>query len=260
MRISIEQDFGMIKALWLRDMIRLVRERTRWIGVVIHPLLVWLLFGYGLDGSFGTFQFSSKTSTSYLQYFYPGIMVMSILFTTIYATMSIIEDRSMGFLQAVLVAPGSRNAMVFGKILGVTTIGLIQSLIFLALAPWAGYSILNISWGGVFLILSLGLMGFTAMNFSFAWIINSTQGYHAIMNVLLLPLWMLSGALFPSGPPWLQNIMAWNPMTYVVSGLRFALHGQSENLMTPLLVLFIFSGITFLIAGYTCRRGGYRTE
>ena len=246
----LAQELGMIKALWWRDMLRLAKERSRWVGVVIQPLLVWIFIGYGVNASFGT------SEQNYLQYFFPGIMVMSILFTTIYATMSIIEDRSMGFLQAVLVAPGSRASLVFGKILGVTSIGLIQSAVFLALAPWAGYSYGNISWFGVTLLLTVSLMGFTAMNFSFAWVINSTQGYHAIMNVLLIPLWMLSGAIFPTGPTWLKDIMLFNPMTYVVKGLRSTLSGHVSwnETCAPLLILFIFSLLTFYWAIRVCSR------
>lgn len=250
----LTKDLGMIKALWWRDMLRLVREPLRWVGVVIHPLLVWIFIGYGIDSSFGA-NFGSAQQ-NYLHYFFPGIMVMSILFTTIYATMSIIEDRSMGFLQSVLVAPGSRGALVLGKIMGVTSIGLIQSLIFLILAPWAGYSYGDISWIGVVIILAISLLGLTAMNFSFAWIINSTQGYHAVMSVLLIPLWMLSGAIFPTGPIWLKAVMALNPMSYVVKGLRSTLLGTCSwnDTYLPLLLLLIFFLTAFYIAVKVCSK------
>lgn len=249
----LKHELGMVKSLWSRDMLRLWKEHTRWIGVVIHPLLMWVFIGYGIDRSFGS------EGSSYLAYFYPGVIVMSILFTTIYATMSIIEDRSEGFLQAVLVAPGSRPAMLWGKIAGVTSVGLIQAAIFLALSPWAGFQITTISWLSVAATVIVSLVGFTAMNFAFAWKINSTQGYHAIMNVVLIPLWMLSGAIFPKGPPWLETLMRFNPLTYVVTGLRKGMEGAtlfSQDMLVPLITLTAFAILTFQIASFCCRRGG----
>jgi ABC-2 type transport system permease protein len=245
-------EWATIKTLWCRDMLRLLKEQTRWIGVVIHPLLVWLVIGYGIQTSYSTDQ-----GISYLKYFFPGIIVMSILFTTIYATMSIIEDRASGFLQAVMVAPGSNCALIIGKIFGVTSIGLIQVIIFCAIAPWAGFSWSEISWFSLFITSLMSLVALTAMNFSFAWALNSTQGYHAIMSVLLIPLWMLSGAIFPSGPAWLTFFMKFNPLYYVVQGIRNSLLGHpliSIEIYQPLLILSCFGVLMFCGATKVMKR------
>jgi ABC-2 type transport system permease protein len=130
------EELSVISTLWRRDMLHLLRERSRWLGVVLQPLLFWLLLGSGLSGSFRAPQHGGA---SYLVYFFPGTLVMVLLFTTIFATISVIEDRQSGFLQGVLVAPGSRAATVLGKTAGVTSLALVQAALLLLLAPLAGY-------------------------------------------------------------------------------------------------------------------------
>jgi len=149
----------------------------------------------------------------------------------------VIEDRNEGFLQGVLVAPVPRAVLVAGKVLGGATLAWLQGAAFLALAPLAG---IPLTWGGaaaacgVMALLSLAL---TALGFAFAWQVDSTQGFHAIMNLVLVPLWLLSGALFPAtgGPLWLQWVMRANPLTYGVAGLRAAIEpgGLPPGLPSP---------------------------
>ena len=121
-----------------------------------------------------------------------------VLFTAIFSTISVIEDRHHGFLQAVLVAPASRTALVLGKTLGGVAIALMQAAALVALAPLAGFSLGAMSWPMLAASLFFSALGFTALGFAIAWWIDSTQGYHAIMSVALIPLWMLSGAMFPA--------------------------------------------------------------
>src|SRR5688572_25409245 len=124
-------------ALWRREMVRFIRQRSRIIGAFASPLIFWLLLGFGVGSSFNP---ASQTRTmGYQEYFFPGTVLMILLFTSIFSTISIIEDRKEGFLQAVLVAPVPRSALVFGKLLGGTSLALMQGVLFMLLAPLSGF-------------------------------------------------------------------------------------------------------------------------
>ena len=169
---------------------------------------------------------------NYLEFFFPGTILMILLFTAIFSTISIIEDRREGFLQSVLVAPVRRSAIVLGKVLGGSALAMGQGLIVLALAPLAG---LHLTVGGF--LAAAGMMailafGLTALGFCIAWPMSSTQGFHAVMNLFLMPLWFLSGALFPVRADMfapLRWLMQANPLTYGLSGIRRALYSGSPE-------------------------------
>jgi daunorubicin resistance ABC transporter membrane protein len=249
-------ELGIISALWWRDMLRLLRERTRWLGVVLQPVLFWLIIGGGLSE---TFAIEGAQGVSYLEYFFPGVLVMIVLFTTIFATMAVIEDRQTGFLQGVLVAPGSPLSLVVGKVAGVTTIALIQSAIFLLLAPLAGYPLAAVSWPLLLLVIVLSCAGLAAMNLAAAWLFPSTQSYHALMSVVLLPLWVVSGAMFPAPEGALGALMRVNPLFYMVEGARYGLGSGGLTATAPslgvcLAVVLGFSVLCFALASRICRR------
>jgi ABC-2 type transport system permease protein len=206
-------------ALAEREFIRFMRQPQRVIGTVAQPILFWLFLGSGFSSSFRA---PGMEHVSYLEYFYPGVMLMMMLFASIFSSITIIEDRDAGFLQSVLVAPVSRLAIVLGKVLGGTAIAMVQTLIFTIAAPFLGLSL-----GGPTLALLVGAyvltsMGFAAMGFFFAWPMRSSAGFHAIMMVFLMPLWMLSGALFPIDkvPGWLHVLMTINPVAHALILLR----------------------------------------
>ena len=215
--------------LWLREIVRFYRQKNRVIGALGSPLVFWFLIGSGLGTSF---QHSTvPEGRGYLTYLFPGTMLLILLFTAIFSTISIIEDRREGFLQSVLVAPISRSGLVFGKIMGGTTLALMQGLIFLALAPTVG---IPLSWQSfVMLVGTLFLIGFglTGLGFIMAWRLDSTQGFHAIMNLFLIPMWLLSGALFPANgaPTWLHWVMNVNPLMYGMSALRLCLYSGGQD-------------------------------
>jgi ABC-2 type transport system permease protein len=219
--------------LWLREVTRFLRQRTRVIGSVLEPVVFWLALGFGLKASFRPS--GMPPGIDYGQYFYPGMIVLVLLFVAIFATISIVEDRRAGFLQGVLVAPVSRATVVFGQALGGTTLALIEGGIFLALAPFAG---LHLTVEGV--AVTLGVMAIiafalTSIGLMIAWRIGSTQGFHAIMNPVLIPVWMLSGAFFPSsGAP---AVLAWtmrlNPLTYGMAALREGLYLHQNVALGP---------------------------
>lgn len=234
--------------LWWREVVRFYRQRTRVVGVIASPILFWLVIGSGFGTSFNS---GASGGQHYLEFFYPGALIMIVLFTSIFTMMSVIEDRKEGFLLSVLVAPVSRSAIVLGKVLGGTTLSTIQGLIFLVFAPLVG---VRIGLGSFcMLVVTTFLVSFalTALGFAIAWPMDSTQAFHAIINLFLIPLWLVSGAMFPvSGASgWLRLLMRINPLTYGVSALRELLYPGSEGgLAASLLALVLFSIFMFTLA------------
>jgi ABC-2 type transport system permease protein len=237
--------------LWTREIVRFYRQRSRIVGALGSPVLFWLLIGSGLGRSFAG---EAGHGGGYLEYFYPGTLALIVLFTAIFSTISIIEDRQEGFLQGVLVAPVPRAAIVLGKVLGGTTLAVLQGGLFLALAPFTFGWLSPSAVAAVLGVLVLVAFGLTGLGFVIAWRLDSTQGFHAIMNLLLVPMWMLSGALFPAAGAagWIQAIMWLNPLTYGVSALRAALYGHpaagDPALAASLAVVTVF-GVAMLGAG-----------
>jgi ABC-2 type transport system permease protein len=217
-------------------MVRFVRQRTRVIGAFATPLVFWLLLGSGLNRSFSASPTPSTENLSapavgYLQYFYPGTIVLILLFTAIFSTISVIEDRREGFMQGVLVAPIPRLAIVLGKVLGGASIATLQGTLFLLFWPlvgqWPGLGLM-LAVVAVMFVLALGL---TALGLCLAWPMDSTAAFHGIMNLFLMPMWFLSGAVFPlqSAPAWMRAVMWANPLTYGQAALSTLLGGGGDN-------------------------------
>jgi len=240
-----------IGTLWWREITRFRRQRSRVIGALAQPMLFWLLLGGGLSASFRPT--GVPQNLGYLEYFYPGIMVLAMLFTAIFATIAVVEDRREGFLQGVLVAPVSRLNIVLGQSLGASTLALLQAVIFLILAPLVGIALSIGSLLAVFAVLALLAFGLTNLGLMIAWRLQSTQGFHAIMNLMLMPLWLLSGAFFPlTGVPlWLEWLMRINPITYGMAALRRCLYLGSEDAVGAIPALFPSLGITLLFGMVT---------
>jgi ABC-2 type transport system permease protein len=214
-----------IFTLAMRELVRFFRQRNRVIGALVQPIMFWGLFSAGLRGNNLGFAF-----------FFPGTIAMILLFTAIFSTISIIEDRREGFLQSVLVSPAPRWAMVFGKIVGGAVIALLQAMLFLAL----GCATLGLPGTIVDVLQAIVLMiviavALTGLGFFLAWRMESTQGFHAIMSVFLFPMWLLSGALFPDDPQsWITMLSRFNPLTYGVAGLRHYLHFDDLSMVEAL--------------------------
>lgn len=231
-RFDHRQNRTAAPGLWLpvytlahRELVRFFRQRTRIVGALGQPIIFWVLFGAGLNGSF-----RGPADMSYQEYFFPGVAVMILMFTAIYSTISIIEDRREGFLQGVLVAPIPRASLVLGKVFGGTILAVLQSLAFLTVGPALSLVGLapelhsGLTWANAPAVIGfLALVGFslTALGYLIAWPMDSTHGFHAIMSVFLLPMWLLSGSFFPPGDSvWLSWVIRLNPLTYGVAGLR----------------------------------------
>ena len=246
-------------SLWWREMVRFYRQRARVVGVVLSPLVFWVLLGAGFGRSFNSR--SAGTGQNYLEYFFPGALVMVVLFTSIFTMMSVIEDRKEGFLLSVMVAPIHRSAIVLGKVLGGTTLSAIQGLIFLALAPAIGIRFAIDQLLITVLIVFLVAFALTAMGFTIAWMLDSAQAFHAIVNLFMIPLWLLSGALFPiaGASGWMRIVMRLNPLTYGVESLRatlFPLTVSNDDfaLSTSIGILLICCFIVFITAYLVANR------
>lgn len=247
-------------SLWRREVVRFYRQRSRVLGVLASPLVFWLVIGSGFGTSFRP---ESGHRLSYLQYFFPGTLVMILLFTSVFCMISVIEDRNEGFLQSVLISPAPRTSVVLGKVLGGTTIATLQGVILLPLAPFIGFS-LSIERAVLLMaVLFLVAFGLTSLGFVFAWRMNSIQGFHAVMNVFLIPMWLLSGALFPpsGAATWVAWVMTINPLTYGLALLHHILSpspstfSDSEpSVAAAVAITALFSVAMFLLGIVFARR------
>lgn len=264
---SIVRGVTAVRVLAWREVVRFLRQRHRVIGAVAQPLVFWVLFGAGLRNSFRLT--AGEGGPTFLEYYFPGTLMLVLLFTAIFSTISVIEDRREGFLQGVLVAPVARWAMVLGKIVGGTLIAMLHGLIFLLFGLTFQGATGASAWaqlGGLLFVSSLAMTG---LGFVIAWRMQSTQGFHAIMNLLLMPMWLLSGAFFPApdrvpGMPWSQAALHWvmraNPVTYCVAGVRRVWTGTElpegyyqPSLAAAWLVSIAFAVVFVVVATWIAR-------
>ena len=214
-----------IYIIWYRDLLRFWRDRLRLIGSLAQPLLFLIVFGTGLGsalggggGGFG----GGGSSLNYTQFIFPGIIGMSILFSAIFGAMSIVWDREFGFLKEVLVAPIDRSAVAIGKALGGATQAMVQGLILLVLAPVVGVKLTVVS---VVLVIAFSFLlafSLSSLGVLIASRMKSMQGFQVIMNFLMMPIFFLSGSLFPLQglPDWMTVLTRTDPASYGMDPLR----------------------------------------
>jgi ABC-2 type transport system permease protein len=241
--------FGLLPvvSLWWREIVHFYRQKSRVVGVIASPVLFWIVLGSGFGSSIRSG--AGLGGQNYLLYFFPGALIMIVLFTSIFTMMSVIEDRREGFLLSVLVAPVSRSVIVLGKVLGGTTLSAVQGLVFLACAPLIGVHLGLQQLLGIVLVVFLVAFTLTALGFAIAWKLNSTQGFHAIINLLMIPLWLVSGALFPitGASIWVRLLMRANPLTYGVEALRGLLFPGTAGPFTVLLAVAVLGGFAAVL-------------
>lgn len=248
-------DLAGVYTIWLREVRKFWRDRPRIIGATVQPALFLLLLGTGIgQGIPRAFDIEPSAREfapgvpDYLTYIYPGIIAMTLLFTSVFSAISIIWDREVGFLKEVMVAPISRSAVAVGKTLGGSTVAMLQGCLMLAFAPFLHISL---SWGTVLALLPLLLyisFSLTAMGIAAAARMRSMQGFTVIMNFLTLPMFFLSGAMFPIGglPDWMAFLVTLNPLTYGVDALRSVVIGYHQyGVLQDLLVMGTF-GVAML--------------
>lgn len=198
-------------SLWSRDLKHFLRQRSRVIGAVGQPFVIWIFLAAGFRESF------SSAGMDYGAWLFPGVILLIALFAAIFSTISIIEDRKSGFLQGVITSPAPRVSIIWSKMFAGTTIAVLQSLLFMILLPFTGIELSLQGFLLSLLVLAAASMMLTLLGFILAWKMSSAQGFHAIMNLLLIPMWLLSGAFFPAAGAsgWMQAVMMLNPMYYI---------------------------------------------
>jgi ABC-2 type transport system permease protein len=218
---TLRSDMRAVSIVWQRELIRFRRDRLRAVTSLIQPLLFLLVLGTGLSS---LAKGSMPPGVSFKAFIYPGVLAMSVMFTAIFSAASIVWDREFGFLREMLVAPVSRSAIVIGKIFGGATIATFQGIIMLALAGLADvpYSpVLMLTLAGELFLLAFTLTSFGVM---MAARITQFQAFMALTQMLVMPLFFLSGALYPLAglPAWLSVLTRIDPLTYVVGPMRHA--------------------------------------
>jgi ABC-2 type transport system permease protein len=238
-----------IYILWLRQLKRYFRNRARIIGSLGQPLLFLIAFGFG----FGSI-YQKAAHGNYLQFIAPGIISMSILFTSVFSGIDIIWDKQFGFLKETLVAPVSRFEIMLGRTLGGATVAMLQGIIVLVLSFFVGFRPSDLVLLPVaFLFMFLIAIVFTSLGTAIGSILDDMQGFQLIMNFLVMPLFFLSGSLFPLQglPTALQIITTIDPLTYGVDGLRGSLSLTSHFGFTlDLLVLSVLAFFFLSIGSY----------
>lgn len=236
-----------IYTIWLRENKRFLRYRSRILTSVVTPLLWLLIFGTGLGSAirFG------NTPGGYQAFIFPGIICQTILFTSVFSGLSVIQDRQFGFLKEILVAPISRPSIVLGKAIGISTTALIQGVVLLLLSFVVNVQmnlITLLASTVVIIIISLGLSGMGLLIASFT---DSMEGFNLIMSFIVMPIFLLSGALFPvTGlPTWLQAAVYLDPLTYGVDALRgIILHSSVLPVYLDVTLITIFAISMVLIS------------
>jgi ABC-2 type transport system permease protein len=244
-----------LKAVYVisyREFKKFVRERSRLMGTMARPILWLFMMGGGLSQ-----MVKPEGGISYIQFLFPGIIGMTILFASIFSAISIVWDREFGFLKEILVAPISRFSIVFGKAMAGTTISMVQVLIMVMFIPFLGISITFTQF--LLLIFCAGLLAFALTSFGIlvAARMSSYEGFNIIMNFLVMPMLFLSGALYPVKrlPPVLKELTHVNPLTYGVDALRNALSlGPEYPLSLDLLVIAGFLVVAVTLANYSFRK------
>jgi len=238
-----------IYTIWLRETKRYIRYKSRIVTSVVTPLLWLIIFGTGLGAAlrFG------GIGLDYQQFIFPGIIGQTLLFTSVFSGVSVIIDRRYGFLKEILVAPISRPSVVIGKALGISTASLIQGVILLLLSFIVGISMTISCFLVSTLLIILISMGLACLGLMIASFTDSMEGFNLILSFIVLPMFLLSGALFPiTGlPEWLQFAVYLNPLTYGVDALRFTiLHESVLPLYVNTAVLGLFAVATISASAY----------
>ncbi len=242
-------DTNAVYVLWLRDVKRFIRARSRIIGILMMPLFFLLGLGLGLGSLIHL-----TTGGSYLDFIVPGIIGMSLLFTSISSGTAVLWDRQFGFLKEILVTPNSRFSIVIGRVLGGATTALLQSVIVVAISLLIGFNIhLSILTPMVIVFMLLIAATFISLGLTLGSLINDFQGFQLVTSFFTLPLFFLSNGIFPITvlPPFVRVITYVNPLTYGIDGMRIALSGSGTfSIWVDLAGMLISTAILVAIAAY----------
>jgi len=250
-----------IYTLWLREMKWFVRGKSRLISSLIQPFLWLAIMGVGMSAAF-----PMQGGASYLQFIVPGVIGMTLIFSSMMSGVSVLWDKQFGFMKEILVAPVSRTHVMLGKALGGMTVSMLQGTLLLLAAGllvgvWPPSIIAFIQ---VLAFMALISLGFVSAGLAFASKIEDPIAFPVVMNFIIMPLFFLSGAFFPisTAPDWMRAIAHVNPLTYGVDGIRGAISGTSNlPILTanlPILIdfgiLLVFCAVMILLGGYLFRK------
>lgn len=241
-------DFWAVYILWLRDLKRYWYDKSRIIASLGQPLLFLFVLGTALSPSF-----SGPAGINFSEFIFPGIVAMTVLFTSIFSAISIVWDREFGFLKEVLVAPISRWSIVVGKSLGGSTVAMLQGTIMFLLAPLVGVKITMATFFLSLFAMFLIAFAMTAVGIVIAARLKEMEGFQVIVNFVIMPIFFLSGALFPLDrlPEWLTVLTRIDPLTYGIDLLRGVMLGiHVFSLWVDFLVIAVFSLVMLAIAVY----------
>jgi ABC-2 type transport system permease protein len=245
-----------IYTIWKRESIRYVRDKARIFSTLLQPLMFLVIFGAGLGGTLTKGNFG----VDYIKFMYPGIIAMNVMGIAFFSTVSTVWDREFGFLKEILVAPISRTSIVIGKIFGAVTVASTQALLLLVLAPFIGIHLNILIIFKLFLFMLLLAFAISGLGLLIASLMKTTESFGVIMQVLIFPMFFLSGAFFPltNVPLWMTVLSRFNPLTYGVDGMRhIILNGIPIELAQKLflypvqiniLILLVFSAIMVSVA------------
>jgi ABC-2 type transport system permease protein len=217
--VALNSSLRGIYIIWYRDVLRFWRDRPRIVAAMAQPTLYLLIFGSGISAAM---RGPAASGADYMQFLFPGVVGMTVLFTSVFTAMSIVWDREFGFLKEVLVAPVSRTAVAIGKALGGSTQAVLQGSIVLLLAPLAGVSLTPMTILSVLPLMFLLAFALTSLSIALAARMRSMEGFQVMMNFFMMPLFFLSGALFPLDglPTWLAVLTLLDPATYGIDPIR----------------------------------------
>ena len=238
-----------VYTIWLRDIKRYFRDRPRIIASFAQPILFLFVLGTGIASSFSTF--GGGSGGDFLNFMFPGIVGMTVLFTSFFSAMSIVWDREFGFLREVLVTPISRTSIVVGKLLGGSTIAMIQGAIILLFSPLLKIPITFVIFFKIIGIMFLVAMTIATLGIVLASVIKSMQAFQVITNFLLMPMFFLSGALFPlnNTVKWMNVVAKINPLSYGIDAMRFAmLNNQAFQLYPLWLDIVVLASVTVVMS------------
>ncbi|MDG5788369.1 ABC transporter permease [Evansella sp. AB-P1] len=267
-----------IIAIWQRDIIKFFRDRARLLGSFSMPILFLIIFGGGMGGTMESLISGpgGEVDFNYVEFIFPGIVSMTLLMTSIFSSLSVIQDKEFGYMREILVSPVSRVNIAIGNVLGSSTVALLQGLLMFVLVPFIGVRIDFISILQLIPVMFLMACAFSSLGLLIASVLTSSQGFQLLVQVLVMPMIFLSGALFPINnmPVWMDFLVKINPVTYGVDlmkkimvdvdqlspivqeamGLNLSLFGRPVTMFAEVMFLIIFMVILLTLATISFKR------
>jgi ABC-2 type transport system permease protein len=238
---TVRSELRAIKAVWRRELIRFSRDRLRILTSLVQPFLFLFVLGTGLS----TLVSTSTHGVNFRTFIYPGILCMAVMFTAMFSAASIVWDREFGFLREMMVAPVRRSSIVLGKCAGGATVAAFQGVIVMAIGPLVGVHYTLALAFEIFALLVLLAFAITAFGMMAAARVTQMQSFMALMQMAIMPMFFLSGALFPVNklPPWLAVLNRLDPLTYAVDPMRRAVFAHLD--ISPLVRHALAPGVTW---------------